>query len=277
MYNRLDVGLHPVLTWRHFALVLLLAGVAAAQTAPAPSKPAASKTTRKAKPSALRGKSNPPPALAEAPPPRPLTRAEMPAVAPQVTYQDGQLSISASNSTLADILTLVKRQTGATVEFPPAANNDRVVTQLGPASPSDVLAKLLNGSPYDYIILGSPTDARAVQRVLITQRQGGPMPSGALAGPASGQPQLPVMRGSPPPPEDESEEPPEEVTEQPSEEPPPPTPQQQSPFGQGQPGAPQGQPGVKTPEQLLEELQRMQQQQQEQQRQPQQAPPNDER
>src|SRR5258707_285929 len=54
------------------------------------------------------------------------------AVPPQVTYQNGLLTITAANSTLGDILRAVKKQTGADIEVPAA--HDRVVTNLGPGS-----------------------------------------------------------------------------------------------------------------------------------------------
>src|SRR5436305_9675084 len=47
------------------------------------------------------------------------------AVAPQVNYQNNQLTIVAPNSTLADILRAVKKQTGAEIEVPAAP--ERVV------------------------------------------------------------------------------------------------------------------------------------------------------
>src|ERR1700690_1037879 len=52
-------------------------------------------------------------------------------VPPVVRYENGQLTIVAANSTLADILRAVHSQTGAEVDV--ATANDRVVTQLGPA------------------------------------------------------------------------------------------------------------------------------------------------
>ncbi len=106
---------------------------------------------------------------APAPPP---TLAQMPASPPQVSFQGGQLTIAAQNSTLGDILKAVRAQTGATVDFPGNAS-ERVVGNFGPAPARDVLASLLNGSHFNYLLLGSPTDPTALDRVILMAKSGG--------------------------------------------------------------------------------------------------------
>jgi hypothetical protein len=103
-----------------------------------------------------------------APPP---TLAQLPATPPQVSFQGGQLTISAQNSTLGDILKAVRAQTGATIELPGTAT-ERVVGHFGPALPRDVLASLLNGSHFNYLLLGSPTDPAALDRVILMAKSG---------------------------------------------------------------------------------------------------------
>jgi hypothetical protein len=103
-----------------------------------------------------------------APPP---TLAQLPATPPQVSFQGGQLTISAQNSTLGDILKAVRAQTGATIELPGTAS-ERVVGHFGPAPPRDVLASLLNGSHFNYLLLGSPTDPAALDRVILMAKSG---------------------------------------------------------------------------------------------------------
>src|ERR1700733_6364337 len=77
-------------------------------------------------------------------------------VPPKVSYQNAQLTIDAPNSTLGDILRAVRKQTGAEIEIPAAP--ERVVTHLGPGSAREVMADLLNGSRFNYVLLGSPAD-----------------------------------------------------------------------------------------------------------------------
>jgi hypothetical protein len=105
------------------------------------------------------------------------------AVPPQVTFQNNQLTIVAPNSTLADILRAVRKQTGAEIEIPPAP--ERVVTHLGPGPARSVVAELLNGSRFNYILLGSPSDDSVLTRVVLVAKSGPdviPMPGGAQTG-----------------------------------------------------------------------------------------------
>jgi hypothetical protein len=102
----------------------------------------------------------------------PATLSQLPATAPQVSFQRGQLTISAQNSTLGDILKAVRVQTGATIEYPGTAP-ERVVGQFGPAPARDVLALLLNGSHFNYLLLGSPTDPSALDRVILLAKSSG--------------------------------------------------------------------------------------------------------
>ena len=95
----------------------------------------------------------------------------MPALPPQVHYSRGQLTIVAGNSTLADILRAVRTQTGAAVEVPPNAT-ERVVTHLGPGPTRDVLAALLNGTHFNYVMVGSPSHPDSVDRLILTSKTG---------------------------------------------------------------------------------------------------------
>ena len=99
----------------------------------------------------------------------PLTPEQRPAAAPLVTYIDGKLSVSAKNSTLGDILRAISAKTGASIDIPDAAN-ERVVSQLGPAPPRDVMTALLNGSHFNYVMVGTETNPDAVAHVILTSK-----------------------------------------------------------------------------------------------------------
>jgi hypothetical protein len=119
----------------------------------------------------------------------PLPQVPLDSIAPvpaQVSYRDGELTIIAHNSTLSDILRGIRDQTKAEIEIPIA--NDRVVIDLGPGPVREVLAELLNGTPYNYILLGSTTGAN-ITRVILLLRDGGD-----VAGPA----QPTAMQETPP-------------------------------------------------------------------------------
>jgi hypothetical protein len=92
----------------------------------------------------------------------------MPAEPPRVSYHDGQLTIISSNSTLADILRCVREETAAEIEIPVVT--ERVVTHLGPGSVSDILSELLNGSHFNYVLLGSSNDPSRLSRVVLLAR-----------------------------------------------------------------------------------------------------------
>ena len=87
-----------------------------------------------------------------------------------VTYSNGQLTIDAENLTLAAVLKLVAEKTGAVIEVPPGAGTERIFDHIGPGRPEDVLASLLNGSAFDFVIVGSPQGTHEPTQVLLTLR-----------------------------------------------------------------------------------------------------------
>jgi len=202
-------------------------------------------------------------------PVQPMPLDAIGAVPPQVTYENNQLTIVASNSTLADILRAVRKTTGADIEVP--ASPERVVTHLGPGPARDVLADLLNGSRFNYVLLGAPGSDSALTRVVLvaktegatTPNQPTPQPAQPGMGMAQANPGLqPPLDNVPPDVNDPAtaddnnnvmddnngeQQPPPEAAEQPNPE--------QNPD----------QPQVKTPQQMLQEMQQRQMQMQMQQ------------
>lgn len=207
---------------------------------------------------------HPAPVPAQATPPP--TPEQGPSSPPQVNFQGGQLTIEALNSTMGDVLNAVRQKTGAAVDMP-AVSNERVVGRFGPGAPRDVLAQLLNGSHYDYVLLGSPTDPGDLKKIVLMARAAGPEQAASqLANAQQGRRQnqnlqaVPEVDNDQSAPDDSNNEvpaevqPPEEESQQPD----------QNLQQQEQPQQSQGGPVVKTPEQLLRELQQQQQQQQQQ-------------
>jgi hypothetical protein len=115
------------------------------------------------------------------------------------------------------------------------------------------MAQLLNGSHYDYVLLGSPSDPGALKKIVLTARASGPEPTPGPPQPQMANQPLPSVPDVDA--EQSGDEPSAEMPQQPEV--------QQAPEEEAQPDQPQpGQPVVKTPEQLLRELQQQQQQQQ---------------
>jgi hypothetical protein len=129
----------------------------------------------KARPKAGKAKT-PPPQVVLPPLPRgPLPQVPMdqlPSAPPQVSYQDGMLTIVAQNSTLGDILSDVHECTRASIDVPPSAT-ERVVTRLGPGPARDVLASLLNGTSFNYVMVGSASDPSSLASVVLTMKPTG--------------------------------------------------------------------------------------------------------
>ena len=106
---------------------------------------------------------------------------QLPSAPPQVSFQDGLLTIVAQNSNLGDILREVRKRTGATIEVPANAT-ERVAGKFGPGPARDVLADLLNGSAFNYVMVGSPSDPDTLASlVLTTKPAGGPTQTTATA------------------------------------------------------------------------------------------------
>ncbi|HVI07340.1 MAG TPA: hypothetical protein VND65_03500 [Candidatus Binatia bacterium] len=194
----------------------------------------------------------------------------MPAVAPQVTYEGGLLTIVAPNSTLSDILRGVRKHTSADIDIPASAN-ERVVTRIGPGPARDGVAELLNGSHFNYVLLGSPQDASALVKVVLVAKTGpdNPAPPTPEAG-KNGQTPDANNAAADAPDADTSEESNSAVDDSPDQG-------NAAAAAEGEQPANPDQPGVKTPQQMLQEMQQrqiqMQQGQQATPGQPQNYPP----
>jgi hypothetical protein len=192
----------------------------------------------------------------------PLPLDKIPAVAPRVHFSDGELTIVAHNSTLSDVLKEVREQTGAELDIPPNAN-ERVVADLGPGPAREVLADLLNGTHFNYVMVGSTTDPNAIHNIVLTPRTGGPdtttSASNRPGGPQRGFPQPAIVNSPPvevgPANDNDGAEDADATDDQAADQA---DQNQQNPSQSATP---------KTPEQLLQELQRQQQQMQQQQNQ----------
>ncbi len=191
-------------------------------------------------------------------PPPPLRPEQMPAVAPQVTFQNGKLTIIARNSTLGDILRAVHTKTGANVELSGSAT-ERVVGMFGPGPSRDVVASLLNGSHFNYVMLGSEANPDQLQHLILT-------PKGGDGGAAAPPPQPVEAQNQPDaqPAPDAQDNGGDDFADADADADASADQSVEDPNAQGQQI---GQPNAKTPEQMLLELQRQQQIQQQQQQQ----------
>ncbi len=137
-----------------------------------------------------------PPAPVAAPAPViPAERLDLhPAVPPQVSFNNGLLTVTAQNATLGDILNAIHVKTGAMIEMS-GPILERVAIRIGPAPAREVFTALLDGSRFNYIILGSAANPMGAEHVILTAKTGGA--TGAVA---SAQPVYQPPQAQAPPP-----------------------------------------------------------------------------
>jgi hypothetical protein len=99
---------------------------------------------------------------------------QAPAKSPlEVTFRNGLLSIRANKASLSEILFAVHQRTGAEVAVAAGAETEQVVAEYGPAPAPEVLARLLNGSRFNFLILSSPDNPQKLDRVILSLRGNG--------------------------------------------------------------------------------------------------------
>lgn len=150
----------------------------------------------------------------------------------EVKLQDDKLSLVSNKASLADVLNELHTQLNADIPIPAGAEQELVAVVLGPGTQREVISKLLEGSRYNFIIVGTDQDANKVERVILSPKT----PGGVVAGAGGSmedtvpvaQMQTPPQRstGAPPPPpppvtEDEQPQgdsnPPPDTTPQPGD------------------------------------------------------------
>jgi AMIN domain len=103
-------------------------------------------------------------------------RIETPTKPLEVFFRDGLLTIKANKANLSEILFAVQLRTGAEVAIASGAEQEQVVGDIGPAPAPEVLARLLNGSKFNYLVVSAANDPRQLERVILTPRGAGVTP-----------------------------------------------------------------------------------------------------
>jgi hypothetical protein len=137
-----------------------------------------------ANPAHARHHKKPTPIAAPAPPPPPTvapSRFQEPAVAATVTAATNLLTVTADNSSLAQILHQVSSATGMKLDG--LGGDERVFGSFGPGAPREVLTSLLNGTSYNVMMVGDLPNGAPRELLLTSRTAGGASPS-ANANPA---------------------------------------------------------------------------------------------
>lgn len=185
----------------------------------------------------------------------------------KVSLAFGKLSIEANNSSLSQILQQIAKAGGMKIDGLQTSGNadPRVFGSYGPGAPRDVLSDLLNGANYNIMMLGN-TPAGTPREMALSPRAAGGVPNPAPRPSASAQNKA----------EDEEAQPSNDATDdtdtdevqssgsaaEPENNLVPPAGVQENEPITPPPGAQQK---VKTPQEILQELQNMRVQQQQQQ------------
>ncbi len=178
--------------------------------------------------------------------------ADLPAHRADVTYRTGILAVSAENSSLNQILREIGKLTG--MKITGGVNDERVYGSYGPADTETVLTALLKGTGSNMMLVLD--DREHPKELVLTPRMGGPTPPNPNAAREREEEDLPMRRprgaeGFNPPPQFHPPQPqPAEVAPQPAT--------QQPAVGDTTQQSPNG---VKTPQEIYDQLMKLQQQQ----------------
>jgi hypothetical protein len=93
--------------------------------------------------------------------------ADRPAEPAKVEFHNGLLTVHASNSSLEQILRDTSTQTGMTMDGTP--EDERVFGDFGPAPVAAVLGQLLDGGPSNYVVFGM-NENHAPRTLVVTPR-----------------------------------------------------------------------------------------------------------
>ena len=161
----------------------------------------------------------------------PRSMLDQAAKPPEIQLTDGKLTIQAVNSSLRAILDDLQQRTGTKVEG--LSGDERIFGVYGPGNPQEVLAAVLDDSGYNVLIAGRKPDGSPREVVLSARAASATTPAAPQRTQAAEEN------------EDDSGE------AAPAQFVPPP-----QPVPAPTPGTPAQQP-IKTPQQMLEELQRL--------------------
>jgi hypothetical protein len=149
--------------------VIVKVGVPGAETAVRSASPPALVNTNYPGAGAHLSVPTPTPLTPPVPPPPPKPALE-------VSFRRGLLSINSNRATMSEVLFAIHQQTGAEIAIPAGAEQEQVVVNIAPAPAPEVLAQLLNGSKFNFLILSSSSDPHSLDRVILTSRPDGPTP-----------------------------------------------------------------------------------------------------
>ncbi len=86
-----------------------------------------------------------------------------------VTYENGEVTVKARNATLSQVLRAICSQIGAGLDAE-SEDPEPIVGTFGPGAAKDVLASLLIGSHFNYVMQASDDDPKILARIIVVPK-----------------------------------------------------------------------------------------------------------
>ncbi|HTC64661.1 MAG TPA: hypothetical protein VK709_17605 [Candidatus Saccharimonadales bacterium] len=87
-----------------------------------------------------------------------------------VIYERGELTITAENVSLSNILSALHTVMGTEIDLPAVATDEKIWVHLGPGPARKIVTDLLSNTDLNYVIQGSPKDLNGIQSVMLSVR-----------------------------------------------------------------------------------------------------------
>ena len=113
-------------------------------------------------------------------PPSPAVAGQPTVKRPLVTYEDGELTIIAENTSLSEVMKALRASLGADIDLPANVTDQHIWVRLGPGPARQILRDLLDSTEFNYVIQASESDPDGIRSVLLT-----PKSTGAETAPAA--------------------------------------------------------------------------------------------
>lgn len=88
----------------------------------------------------------------------------------EVTFVNGNLTITANKATLSEVLYEVHRKTGADIGIPAGAEREQIAANFGPGPAREILSALLNGSNFNFIMIADDNDPSQLRSVILSPK-----------------------------------------------------------------------------------------------------------
>lgn len=104
----------------------------------------------------------------------PQTVEQPAAPGPKVSYSNGQLTVAGHGATFDEVMAAIRTQTGIGIEVPAGMADQHLFENVGPMPVREALVRLLDGTPFNYVLVSSTENPSLIRKVILTARGSGP-------------------------------------------------------------------------------------------------------